>query len=544
MKNTKMNRPLTKKDIIELAQKKGIKLHDDHPVPSTRREFLAQGLMGFAGYIMAPSLIHLVSRPAMAQSLAECTELLTPVDTMPGFLHLNLGGGAGNTGQWAVRKVLDANRPLATINNEDNLGYINSYRSLGLGASSAAFTVNTSQFANPFQVVNSDVTNPDLGAQLFKKMRDIATTACTNTAVTGVCVASQDDTASNNKFGPQGMIHAIQKAKEIKFRIAQNLSNRSGTSLTGVDQDVAGRNRPYAPIVANNVNDILRVLGLAPSTDVEGGSNVVLSEAEKKKMLEVINKLSGSQSRNVASVGSSTRENFVKLYNEASGKSYCQLIVPQTSVDPYANASVQSIWETEIQGNFARLSNNPDNVKGLASLVFAACNGWAGTVGIDLGGYDYHGNNRNNTDPRDADAGLILGGAIKTAEALGKPLFILVTSDGATGSQNSDQAFSNWASDRGNGGCMLAFMFDPRNGSGQSKENYLASVSTQLGHFTDGQSASDNTPVGDPERATMAVIHRYLAFSEFNDWKTIAGAIDDRAGFTAQELQYIAKFGA
>ncbi|MCB0389903.1 MAG: hypothetical protein KDD58_01375 [Bdellovibrionales bacterium] len=536
----KMNRPLTKNDIIELARKKGIKLHDDHPVPTTRREFLAQGLMGFAGYMMAPSLIHMLSTQAHAQSVEECTTLLTPARTMPGFLHLNLGGGAGITGQWAVRKLADPNRPLATRNNEDNLIYINRYRALGLGENSAAFTVNKSQFANPFEVVNND---GDVGAQMFRRMLEVAGTACANTSATGVCVASQDDTSSNNKLGPQGLIHAVQKAKEVKFRIAQNLSNRSGTALTGVDQDVAGRNRPYAPIVANQLNDILRVIGQAPTSETEAGSNVVLTDAEKKRMLEVINNLSGSQARKVASVGSATRENFVKLYQEASGKSYCQLIVPQDSVDPYANTDIASLWQTQIQGNFSALSNDAERVKGIASLVFAAVNGWAGTVGIDLGGYDYHGNNRNNTDPRDGDAGYILAGALRTAEILQKPLFIVVTSDGATGAASSANRFANWASDRGNGGCILSFMYDPRNAAGQSKEGYLANIDTQLGHYTDGQSADDNTLVGNPERATIAVIHRYLAFSEFNDWKTITQAIDDRSAFTNEELQYIAKFG-
>lgn len=546
MKNMKMNRPLTKNDIIELAKKKGIKLHDDHPVPTTRREFLAQGLMGFAGYIMAPSLAHLISTQVHAQSVEECTQLLTATVSMPGFLHLNLGGGAGITGQWAVRKVLDGNRPLSTINNEDNLGYINNYRALGLGAGPQAWPQQSallSQFANPFHVIRN---NGDVGSQMFRRMDEIANSACKNTAATGVCVGSLDDTASANKFGPQGIIHAIQKAKEIKFRIAQNLSNRSGTALTGLDQDVAGRNRPYAPIVATSVNDILRVLGIAPSNETEAGSNVVLNADEKKKMLEVINNLSGSQARKVASVGSSTRENFVKLYNEASGKSYCQLIVPQDSVDPYENTDLANLWQTQIQPLFSNTNglNNADRVKGIASLIHAACNGWAGTVGIDLGSYDYHGNNRNVTDPRDGDAGLILAGALRTAEILGKPLFILVTSDGATGATSSDNAFANWASDRGPGGCMLTFMYDPRNANGGSKEKYLSNIDTQLGYHTDGQLAADNTLVGDPERATIAIIHRYLAFSEFNDWKTIAGTIDDRASFTTQELEYIAKFGA
>lgn len=537
----KMNRPLTKNDIIELAKKNGIKLHDDHPVPTTRREFLAQGLMGFAGYMMAPSLLTLVSQQVGAQSLAECQTLLTATKTMPGFLHLNLSGGAGLTGQWAVRKVLDPNRPLPSVNNEDNLGFLNSYRRLGLGANAAAFNRITNQFANPFQVVEND---GDVGAQFFRTIREIAPTACANTAATGICVSSQDDTGSNNKFGPQGLIHAVQKAKEYKFRIAQNLSTNSGTALTGINQDVAGRNRPYAPIVANRLVDIQRVIGAAPSNETESGSNVVLTDEEKKKMLEIINNLSGSQARKVASAGSGTRENFVKLYNEASGKSYCQLIVPQDSVDPYENQNLSDLWSgIAFNGNGLNGDGNTARKQGVAALVHAAVQGWAGTVGLNFGGYDYHGNARNVTDPRDADAGRIVGAALRTAEILNRPLFILVTSDGATGAQSSNNRFANWQSDRGNGGCMLTFMYDPRNQAGQSKEGYLASVDTQLGYFTDGESAADNTIVGSPERATMAMIHRYLAFSDFSDWKSILGIVDDRAAFTSAELEYIAKFG-
>lgn len=540
----KMNRPLTKNDIVELARKNGLKLHDDHPLPTTRREFLAQGLMGFAGYVMAPSLLTLVSKTSTAQTVEQCTELLTPdpAKVMPGFLHLNLGGGAGLSGQWAVRKVLNTNRPLATVNNEDNLDYLSSYRNIGLGATQAAFNKITTQFANPFIVVENDV---DLGAQLFRFMREIAPTACANTAATGVCVASQDDTGSNNRFGPQGLIHAVQKIKEVKFRIAMNLSNTSGTALTGVAQDAAGRKRPYAPIVVNRLVDIQRVIGETVGTETEAGSNIVLSEEEKKKMLETISKLSGDQARMVASAGSGTRENFVKLYNEATGKSYCQLIVPQDSVNPYGNAEVQTLWNNAgFAGNNLNGDGNADRRQGIATLINAAIQGWSGTVGLNFGGYDYHGNGRNVTDPRDGDAGRILGLALRMAEMAGKKLFILVTSDGATGSQGSDNRFADWQSDRGNGGCMLTFMYDPDNGAGQAREGYLSTIDTQLGYYTDGQSAADNTVVGSPERATMAVVHRYLAFAGLSDWKTILKLVDDRAEFTPAELQYIAKFAA
>jgi hypothetical protein len=538
----KMNRPLTKNDIVELARKNGIKLHDDHPLPTTRREFLAQGLMGFAGYVMAPSLLTMVAKTSTAQTIEQCTDLLTPdpLKVMPGFLHLNLGGGAGLSGQWAVRKIISASRPLATVNNEDNLEYLSSYRNIGLGATQAAFNKITDQFANPFQVVANDA---DVGAQLFRFMREIAPEACKNTAATGVCVASQDDTGSNNRFGPQGLIHAVQKIKDIKFRIAMNLSNTSGTALTGVAQDAAGRKRPYAPIVVNRLQDIQRVIGESIGTETETGSHLVLPEDEKKKMLESISKLSGEQASMVASAGTGTRENFIKLYNEATGKSYCQLIVPQDSVNPFnGNATVEALWTTGI--TFAGNGLNGDNAErrqGIATLINSAIQGWSGTVGLNFGGYDYHGNARNVTDPRDADAGRILGAALKMAELANKKLFILVTSDGATGSQGSDNRFAQWQSDRGNGGCMLTFMYDPEN---PTKSNYLNSVDTQLGYYTDGQSAADNTVVGSPERATMAVVHRYLAFAGISDWKTILKLVDDRAEFTEAELQYIAKFAA
>src|SRR5690606_37919700 len=97
------------------------------------------------------------------------------------------------------------------------------------------------------------------------------------------------------------------------------------------------------------------------------------------------------------------------------------------NVDPRQNQAVANanIWNLNNGGELAR-----------AAMVMNSITGVAGPVGLEMGGYDYHGNDRATTDQRDLNAGRLVGQVLQTAAALNRPVTIYLSSDGSVRFQN------------------------------------------------------------------------------------------------------------
>lgn len=64
------------------------------------------------------------------------------------------------------------------------------------------------------------------------------------------------------------------------------------------------------------------------------------------------------------------------------------------------------------------------------------------------------------TNVRDRDAGVIIGKLLESAKVMGKPLYLMVTTDGAVSSDKSATPDSNFNSDRGSAECYT-FLYNP-----------------------------------------------------------------------------------
>ena len=169
-------------------------------------------------------------------------------------------------------------------------------------------------------------------------------------------------------------------------------------------------------------------------------------------------------------------------------------------LDPRGDAGVSGVW-----GINANTGDNNQNVI-FGSMVFNVLNGNGSSAGLDIGGYDYHGNNRGNTNQRDNDAGALAGRVLETAAVMGKRVFLFVTSDGSVSSNVSDTQTSDFRGDRGSAGMTYMIAFCP-NGSCSASD-------FQLGGFNDAQAADDSFITGGtPEVAAAAVFANYLNFS-------------------------------
>jgi hypothetical protein len=435
-----------------------------HRKPVTRREFLSHGLIPFAASAMVPGALGLLTTSvpsAMAQALS------CPGDSsvMASFITLNLAGGAALSSNFLPR---DAGGQL-----------LPSYGKMGGGTAANLTTVN--EFG-----VNAFVST----SPLLTGLKSVATAATlANTAFVGVCAQSQDDSAGN-KLDASGMAY---KAGALGSMLP-NLGSQS--SATGIRQ-MASTVQPPPPLVVKSFNDLANSIGYTAALKNS------LSATQRSSLTKLVQNLSTSQSRKLAQIQTAAQ---VQTLVECAGIKNTSLISQGSgAVDPLTNnPNVATVWQIN--------ANTAANAQGrvFGSMVYNSLAGKAGTVNLELGGYDYHDNSRNTGDTRDRAAGVVIGQILESARLMNKATFIYVISDGSVVSADSANPGAPWTSDRGSAGSALIFMYSPAGRPATSGQ--------QIGQYTTGQVADGSAPTGaNPEVAAQAVFANYLAFNKRTD---------------------------
>lgn len=452
--------------------------------PVTRRELLASGAIPFMASMTGPSLMSLFARSGIAEAQELCKANAT-VKMMP-FVTVNLNGGWGATRNW-----------IALTEGRELLPHYGR-QGLGSAANLVSNIVKEGHFKNKpnfysgsgfLAGVQTSLVN-GLGAEALSKANFL-----------GLPLQSQND-SDTNKFDATALVSKLG----YKGRILPNLGRvDNGIGVSNATAFFA----PPAPLIVNNVDNIVNALGVADRL----GS---LSQNQKASLFRASSKLSEVQARNLASLtggsllqrllGTSNSEN-VKLIENPSG----------LDVDPLTStligaAQFRTVWG--LTANTAKNSNTYIN----ASLIFNAINGNAGTVSIELGGYDYHGSDLATTNQMDTQAGTLIGQLIQSFHVMGSPGFIHVVSDGGVGAPISDTPGVDPTADRGDAGAAFSIAYDPT-GS-------LEAADSQLGHMKsdpDAEAADDRFIVGgNPEIAAAAVVANYLnAQGMGNLWSTV-----------------------
>jgi hypothetical protein len=435
-----------------------------HGRPVNRREFLASGLIPFSASMLMPNWVNLLL-PNEAQA-ATCP--LPAVGLMP-FITLNLAGGAGLAGNYVAQDQGGQMLP--------------SYSITGLGKAPPV----EREFGNvPF----AGLSNGVLISKFLQGLRETAPTALAKTAFVATCVRSRDD-SSENKFSVDGL---LAKAG-VAGTLLPNLG-RVGNSPTGISQ-AASTVAPPAPLIVNNYNALTSSLGYA------GALGNSMKPAQKQSLAKLIGRLTDSQSRKLASVSTGPE---IKNVLDCAGIKNVDLINQGTNgVDPrqdaQAGAQLSTIWNI----NAGTGAGSQDLIFG--AMTFNALKRQSGSVSLEMGGFDYHDNSRNTGDGRDLEAGRTAGRILESAAALNQPVFLYITSDGATSSAVSDNLGAPWVSDRGTAGLSFMLVFNP---AGRP-----ATSGFQIGHFTKDQVADETLPTGSsPEAAAAAVFANYLAVNK------------------------------
>ena len=502
MKDRKDDNTINKTVVNEqTGEERLITLHRDHPKPTTRRDFLASGMIGMSGFIVAPSILNVLAAPGFAN--AQDDQCVVTGGGMPAFITVNLSGGASLSGN--LPPLGEDRDPLPK------------YDILGLGADQAVFTDDT-RGSTMFQGVRvAGTRNAGVPAGHFWLGLGLRASQATidKTSLVSICVSSNDDTSSN-LADASGMI--MQAG--LSGSLLPNLGQSNGTG-TGVGQ-TAAITKPAAPLIVGRYSDIEGALKPA------GTLATRLTDSRRKKLLELVNSLSGSQARTVASPGSATGTMLAKVVECATGKNIELAATTDPGIDPGLNTGVAGVW------GIAPGNKNGANYAA-ASIVYNALNGNASTAGINLGGYDYHGNARNNTNTADQRAGEMVGQILETASILGKTVMIYVVSDGSVSAASGSAFGVQYSNDSGSRGMSYMLVYNPTARPQVKNDAYKH----QIGFFTNGQGASDQTPVATATKAAAAVVANYLQ---------IAGQsakLDGIIGSTFQrsELDEVIRFG-
>lgn len=450
-----------------------------HKRPVTRREFLAHGLIPFAASALVPGALGLLTAPLKA--MAEGEACAAAGSGLPAFVSLHLAGGAAMTANF--------------MPTDAGGGNLMSYSKLGLGSGG-----NIPARANEFGVMAFSSRS-----RMLAGIQDRAAAATlANTSFAAICVQSRDDSAEN-KFDVTGLAF---KAGVVGARLPNLGTQSTPTGLTTQPALLS----PPPPLVVDRFADVANSIGF---TNALKNS---LNQAQQSRLAKLVSNLTTSQTRRLASISTTAG---VKSVIDCAGIKNVELIQQgANAVNPLTSpqaAAISALYG--ITGN-----TPPNNQAGVFStMVYNGLNGSAGTINLQIGGYDYHDNTRTSGDNKDFEAGQEIGRVLQMASILNVPVFIYVTTDGAVAGAESATPDGAWVSDRGSASSMLMFMYRP---SGRPAMNGF-----QIGHFNANQEAEQSTLVGNnAELAAQAVFANYCKFAQPDNFDLMFRRVIPRGG--------------
>jgi len=486
--------------------------HENHPLPVTRRDFVAAGFLSGPAMVIGPAWLGALLRASRAdaalspdiQALLASSQCNVPTasGSLP-FICFDLAGGANLVGS----EVL-----VGVQGGQTNFLSTAGYGKLGV----------------PGNMVPSSSANIDASLGLLwhadgaikrgilSKATTPATAAGTNGAV--LCAMSQNDTQNN----PHNPMYGIAMAG------AQGLL----LTLIGTESSVSGGhsqapmtliNPALQPTTISQPSDSTSLVPMPPG----GGTPDPLAVA----VLESQVRISGG---NTAQAGAGDTAAFTGTLTMPNGSTPgVQLIGSDANADAALKnqvrcAYVKAAHTADKFGDPAALDPTKDtNITGGASPIFTASdfsdsdvaktatvmklvlNGFAGAGTITLGGYDYHDGTRATGEMRNFKAGQMIGAVLEYAQRLKTPVMIYVFSDGSlTSTGMVDNSVGGrgklgWQGDNASVASTFFLVYSPagrpplRNGA----------AGQQIGYFSaDGSVVSTSSPAANAVNQLVDVV--------------------------------------
>ena len=389
--------------------------HRDHKRPTTRREFIAQGLRAGTGIVLGSSIFSLFANPR--QAFASLSSDLQTLRTQCGittqgagkipFICIDLAGGANIAG---------SNVLVGQQGGQMDFLSTSGYNKLGLPGDMIPALINPA--------TGTSFTNTELGLAFHADsafLRGIIekTTAGTRANVNGAVIpARSENDTGNNPHNPMYGIYKAGSDGELLTLIGSRSSDSGGNSVAPdamIDPSVR-------PTKVDRPSD---VTGLVDTGKLVG----LLAQSDAVAVMESIQRISDRKLLNVDT----------KLANDADVKSLvrCGYVKAADLVDRYGDPTTlnPAIDPNIIGPIFSQAEFDADaEFRKTASVMKLVTNGFAGAGTITMGGYDYHTGDRSTGEIRDLRAGRCIGACLEYAARVGVPIMIYVFSDGSVAS--------------------------------------------------------------------------------------------------------------
>jgi len=483
-------------------------LHDDHPRPVTRRDFVSAGLIKAPAMVIAPAWLGSLLKSGKAnaaslldtdiQSLLATSQCNVPTASsgIP-FICFDLAGGANLVGSEALVGQQGGQQNFLSTAGFGKLGIPGNMVPTSSTFISSALGLLWHSDGAILRGITAKATTP-------------ATMAGTNGAV--ICAMSQNDTQNN----PHNPMYGIAMAP-----------NRSGQTpkgmlltLIGSQSTVSGGNS-QAPMQL--INPALQPTKISQPSDDAGLVNTSGATVDPVALavLESQERISSGTGAYDATNTTATAENaFTGALTAPNGGTAgvqfladpvadaalknnvrCAYVKSANSTAAFGASPLDPTKDPLITGGanpiFTATDFMDNDIKATASVMKLVIGGYAAAGTITMGGYDYHDSTRATGETRNFKAGQMIGAVLEYAQRVGTPVMIYVFSDG---SLSATSMIDNSAAGRGKLGwqgdnsavASTFFLAYSPNGRPQLRNG---AASQQIGYFTaDGSVVSTSSP--------------------------------------------------
>lgn len=463
-----MNSPNRKKNIKggDPFDASGGFQHENHARPISRRDFVAQGLISAASYLLIPSVVSLTMRSSYAAAM-KCASANPGVPC----LIFDAAGGiaiAQETATWGKGGVGDFLAGSA-------------YTRLGFpdGNMPSGMTVDPAG-------VGGIAWHKD--SKINAGLKSTTSLAVRNKVSGSIFASVLGDDTRNNEINPAHLIAKVSSGGLLQ--VAGNIPNPSGGFSRSTE------NIPdYFSYQVSGPDSLLRMKSLGALKSA-ASSNPARISSIMDRMKALASLQLGTYSEK--ELPPSLRSQVDCRYEQAStlGKSEEDAAGLDYRIDPKASAIFNS-------------ANAEENE--LAAIVYLLLSGGAGVGVFTKGGGDYHIGNRTTGDAYNLRMGELLGKCLSLASAMGKKFMIIVITDGSVGAgkdRDPSSGYAVWTSDGGEYGASMILAHDPA-GAPEMRTHQLGWFDRDAGGVDRGSSVFANSP----SALGYSMYANYLAFS-------------------------------
>ena len=483
-------------------------LHDNHPRPVTRRDFVAAGFLSGPAMVIGPAWLGALLKASRAnaalspdiQALLAAGQCNVPTASggLP-FICFDLAGGANLVGS----EVL-----VGVQGGQSNFLSTAGYGKLGL----------------PGNMVPSSSANIDASLGLLwhadgaikrgilSKATTPATAAGTNGAV--LCAMSQNDT-QNNPHNPMYGV-AMAGAQGLLLTLIGTESSASGGNSQA---PMALIDPSLQPTTINQPSDATALV------DTGGATADPVAVAVLESQARISGGSSAYVSGNSASfTGALAAPNGgtpgVQLYSDPvadtalKNQVRCAYVKSANTADAFGNpAALDPTKDPNIIGGatpiFTASDFSDSDVQKTATVMKLVLNGYAGAGTITLGGYDYHDGTRATGEDRNFKAGQMIGAVLEYAHRVGKPVMVYVFSDGSltsTGMVDNSAGGRGKLGWQGDNASVASTFFLAYSPAGRPQPRNGA-AGQQIGYFSsDGSVVSTSSPAANAVNQLVQVV--------------------------------------